>query len=618
LHQLIAFNYLYHRHLAKELLVANPKMGKVFLTTLRQLNRTGVSFESLLNNEYFFPFFLEREEQVFLFTDNQQETLSRFGEKEAIILANTYFTIKNNIILNTPNNQKFLATLLLDSKSDEENNVLQLDREWLQTIISNFITLKTHIEPFFLLFHEGHYANSMMFYEKIYPYYNIKSKEQSYYPLIVINDLSSVLMLVKKILTNNLAGLKVSSNTSHKLSRFAYNNLASFYLDSIENKKQVSYQELLKYIKQKINFEQKNSIFFLNPLEVKLMLSLFNNPELSVKIDNLFVKKETKLVKQSSIKKDIFKLFNDSEIEKISFLMNESEHRKMLSGIFEKMDKAQYKTASLIHNKESLNNNILTLKQEFPNFLKVIEYIEKQCLLALKGDKKFYFHPILLLGEPGLGKTFFSHRVAELFEIHYEAVHFETTSASFSLTGGDSQWASAKIGILAKTLLTNDNINPLFLLDEIDKSIGNSYPAINSLYSLLERNTAKTFEDEFLKIKMDLSFVNYIATANYISSIPEPLLNRVNVFEINVPNKEQSIVIAKNIYTNILKNESWGNFFEKELDVSAFEELCLFSPRQMSVLITEALGNAVVADRNYLLKEDFDFNKKTANMGFKF
>ena len=85
----------------------------------------------------------------------------------------------------------------------------------------------------------------------------------------------------------------------------------------------------------------------------------------------------------------------------------------------------------------------------------------------------------------------------------------------------------------------------LVVLDEVDKSGGDHrYDPMGALYTLLERDTAASFKDEFIDLDMDASHILWIATANDESAIPEPILNRMNVYEIERPDAEGSRRIA--------------------------------------------------------------------------
>ena len=88
-------------------------------------------------------------------------------------------------------------------------------------------------------------------------------------------------------------------------------------------------------------------------------------------------------------------------------------------------------------------------------------------------------------------------------------------TAGWVLTGASAQWHNARPGKVAQTLIEGEYANPVVVLDEVDKSGGDHrYDPMGALYSLLERDTAASFKDEFIDVDMDASHILWIATAN--------------------------------------------------------------------------------------------------------
>ena len=131
-------------------------------------------------------------------------------------------------------------------------------------------------------------------------------------------------------------------------------------------------------------------------------------------------------------------------------------------------------------------------------------------------------------------------------------------TAGWILSGASSQWKGARPGKVFETLVDGAYANPVMVVDEIDKARGESaYDPLGALYSLLEHDTAGKFMDEFAEIEIDASQAIWIATANDERSIPEPILNRVEVFEILAQTREQGMVIAGKIYADIRSSHEW-------------------------------------------------------------
>ena len=166
-----------------------------------------------------------------------------------------------------------------------------------------------------------------------------------------------------------------------------------------------------------------------------------------------------------------------------------------------------------------------------PNFARVVDDLRKYLALAVAGNEAVQFTPMLLLGEPGLGKTYFAKKLAQALSTGFEFVSMSSLTAGWVLTGASAQWHNARPGKVAQTLIEGEYANPVVVLDEVDKAGGDArYDPIGALYSLLEPDTASHFKDEFIDVDMDASHILWVATANDESVIPEPILNRMNVY----------------------------------------------------------------------------------------
>jgi len=157
------------------------------------------------------------------------------------------------------------------------------------------------------------------------------------------------------------------------------------------------------------------------------------------------------------------------------------------------------------------------------------------------------------------------------------------------------------------------------VVDEIDKAGGDAqYDPLGSLYTLLEHDTAAEFVDEFAEVPIDASDVVWIATANDARSIPEPILNRMNVYAIDAPDEEGARRIARSIYEELRSEHAWGRAFPEQLGGESLERLGRMKPREMRRMMLAAFGNAKLAGRNEVLPEDITDDRvaKKARIGF--
>ena len=155
------------------------------------------------------------------------------------------------------------------------------------------------------------------------------------------------------------------------------------------------------------------------------------------------------------------------------------------------------------------------LFEELPNFTAVLEDVRKHLALCIDSEDSVELPPMLLLGEPGIGKTHFARRIAELLGTGFGFVPMSSLTAGWVLSGASSQWKNAKPGKVFDTFLNGDYANPVIVVDELDKtSADGQYDPLGALYELLEIETASRFVDEFVELPIDASGAVWLATAN--------------------------------------------------------------------------------------------------------
>ena len=245
------------------------------------------------------------------------------------------------------------------------------------------------------------------------------------------------------------------------------------------------------------------------------------------------------------------------------------------------------------------------LYEELPNFHDVLHDLKRQLALCTDSQDALEITPMLLLGPPGVGKTHFAREMAQLLGTGMGFISMSSMTAGWVLSGASSQWKGARPGKVFETLVDGQYANPVMVVDEIDKAGGeHAYDPLGSLYSLLEHDTAHGFIDEFAEVPIDASQVIWVATANDARSIPDPILNRVNVFEIEMPDEEASRKIASKLYRSIRADHAWGQRFAPELEDSVLSALSGLAPREMRRALMVAFGHAKLDGRDSLAPQD--------------
>lgn len=245
------------------------------------------------------------------------------------------------------------------------------------------------------------------------------------------------------------------------------------------------------------------------------------------------------------------------------------------------------------------------LYDELPNFHAVLDDLRRQLALCHDSQDALEITPMLLLGPPGVGKTHFAREVARLLATGYGFMSMSSLTAGWLLGGASSQWKGARPGKVFETLVDGEYANPVMVVDEIDKAGGeHAYDPLGALYSLLEHDTAQTFTDEFAEVAIDASQVIWVATANDARSIPEPILNRMNVYEVAMPEPEAARRIALRLYQAIRGEHRWGERFVPEPSEAVLVLLAALAPREMRRAWMTGFGNAKLAGRDHIQPVD--------------
>ena len=251
------------------------------------------------------------------------------------------------------------------------------------------------------------------------------------------------------------------------------------------------------------------------------------------------------------------------------------------------------------------------LYEDCPNFSDVLDDLKRYLGLSIAGGASFNVMPVLLLGDPGVGKTHFGKKLAAMLGTEFEFISMNALSAGFVITGSSSTWKGAKCGKVAERLVRGKFANPVVLLDEVEKATGSTQSdPMAALYQLLEPETSRAFHDEFIDVDLDASQVFWVLTANSVDGIPEALLSRMAVYEVPSPTPDQAAGIAQRVYMGLLR-ELRLKHVDEALPDNVLDKLSEVSPREMRKALLDGLGYAVAAGRTSLIPEDVRLKAET-------
>lgn len=235
-------------------------------------------------------------------------------------------------------------------------------------------------------------------------------------------------------------------------------------------------------------------------------------------------------------------------------------------------------------------------KARFENLVEPISRLQIDLVLAAAmRAQDFHITPILLLGEPGIGKTYLATQLADALGVDAEKISAGGGHASFQFTGSHPTWIGARPGSVATLLAQGKSTSPVLVIDEVDKIAGDCrYPVLPLLLDLLEPHTARKFKDQFLDLELDASRMIFILTANTLDGIPPALLSRVEVFHVPRPERAQRLRIIHQTHANLCAKTDQKISLD-EVSCTVLASRTDLDVRKLMRLVREAFARALQA-----------------------
>lgn len=218
---------------------------------------------------------------------------------------------------------------------------------------------------------------------------------------------------------------------------------------------------------------------------------------------------------------------------------------------------------------------IEALHERAPHFAEPIRFITGCLRMARKcGSRELSLPPILLVGPPGTGKTWFFEELARILGLHSVLLPIGQTTAGFVIGGTAGSWQAAEPGVVAKLHLSREssNASPMLILDELEKAPKGNYPVYPALLGLTDLRQAQRFRDEFLGMELDVSRTVVVASANSLATVDEALRSRFRIFHIERPKARNMASVVNSAWRSFREfNRQWR--LPKQLDEEIVSQL---------------------------------------------
>ena len=312
-----------------------------------------------------------------------------------------------------------------------------------------------------------------------------------------------------------------------------YEVILSFF--SIENEISQVKAEIIEKVKTNIDKNQREHIL---REQMRVIRDELGENDATSDIDEM-IEKTKKLNADDEIKEKILK-----EIKRLRMSAGNPADSNVLRNYIETMLDMPWNNCTEENQKVEDAQAILNRDHYGLTDVKerMLEFLSVRVLTKDKGESPI----VCLVGPPGTGKTSIARSIAEALNKKYVRICLGGVTDESEIRGHRKTYVGAMPGRIATAIRQANTANPLILLDEIDK-LGQSIhgdPAA-AMLEVLDSEQNSKFRDNYLEVPLDLSKVMFIATANDLSTVPRPLLDRMEIVEVSSYTDNEKFHIAK-------------------------------------------------------------------------
>ena len=312
-----------------------------------------------------------------------------------------------------------------------------------------------------------------------------------------------------------------------------YEVILSFF--SIENEISQVKAEIIEKVKTNIDKNQREHIL---REQMRVIRDELGENDATSDIDKM-IEKTKKLNADDEIKEKILK-----EIKRLRMSAGNPADSNVLRNYIETMLDMPWNNCTQENQKVEDAQAILNRDHYGLTDVKerMLEFLSVRVLTKDKGESPI----VCLVGPPGTGKTSIARSIAEALNKKYVRICLGGVTDESEIRGHRKTYVGAMPGRIATAIRQANTANPLILLDEIDK-LGQSIhgdPAA-AMLEVLDSEQNSKFRDNYLEVPLDLSKVMFIATANDLSTVPRPLLDRMEIVEVSSYTDNEKFHIAK-------------------------------------------------------------------------